>query len=61
MHSTLNGVLPLYCPISLMGRDDPNSMFLPTNVWTQKHFTMTRKYLILTQVNKYAFFVKLVS
>ena len=41
--------------LSLRGRDGPNSTFL--------HIfgTITRKYLILTQVNKYPFFEKLVS
>ena len=46
-----------YIVLSLRGRDDPNSTFL--HIF--RHFTITRKYLILTQVSKYVFFVKLVS
>ena len=55
----LNGVLPLYCPIS-QGQGQ-SELYVFTYIWSQRHFTITQKYLILTQVNKYAFFVKRVS
>ena len=47
--------------LSLRDRDNPNIMFLCINVWTQRHFTITWKHLILIKVNKYAFSVKLFS
>ena len=49
-----------YIALSLRSRYDLNSTFL--HIFGHKDiFTITGKYLILTLVNKYVFFVKLVS